>query len=489
MTTAGDFLQRFARGDRELPLPVELPVNIDGAAGSMTVEAVLRLLPKKRIVFRGVWNGRPVVVKLFAAGRGGRRNIRRELAGYRLVSGAGLTTPELLGQCDVHGEYSGLIYALIDDAPSLVQRWENFEAAEKKHWLTRIVQAALALHRAGGYQEDIHLGNFLLRDGRLYILDLGSMVIEREGRSLRNSRCLANLGQLIAQLPVAEQGLLDEAIDAYFAQSQWVDRKAAREQLEEYTRRAWRIRLRDYLRKARRVCSLTCFEQSWQFQWACRREWWGDDARQFLRDPDAYMARGQLLKAGNTATVAAATMNGRPVVIKRYNIKNWRHALSRSLRPTRAWHSWRYAHLLELIGIPSLKPVALLERRFGPLRGKAYFVSEWIDAPDLLGTGRRRALSESELRALQSVLLQMQTCRLSHGDFKANNLLVTRGEIAVIDLDAMCRHRDVRGFRRAFKRDLARLQRNWVEGEPIFAQVNAVIGEIAALRLQARPHL
>ena len=491
MTAGADFLQAFARGERELPQPAQLSVAIDGVSHPVAVESILRLLPKKRVVFRGALNDRAVVIKLFAARRGGERNIRRELAGYQLVVGAGLDTPELIGQCVTQdGAYVGLVYELIDSAPSLAQCWDRFSVEEKKYWLEKVVYSALALHRAGGYQEDIHLGNFLLREEKLFILDLGSMVTERKGRPLRPARCLANLGQLVAQFPVAEQSLPDGAIDGYFTQSQWVDRKAAREKLQEYTRRAWRVRLRDYLRKAKRECSLTCFEQKLDFLWACRRDWSGEDTQRFMKDPDAYMAQGQLLKAGNTATVAKAVMNGKVVVIKRYNIKNWRHALSRSVRHTRAWHSWKYAHLLELIGIASLKPVALLERRWGPFRGEAYFVSECIEASDLLSVGRRRALSESEMNSLRSILLQMETCRLSHGDFKANNLLVAPSGIAVIDLDAMRRHYEPRGFWRAFRRDLARLQRNWVEGEPAFTPIYSLVAEISALQQQAgRPYL
>lgn len=489
--TTSEFLQAFARGERQLALPAQLEIQLEGMHRSVRVDGVLRLLPKKRVVLRGVVDDRAVVMKLYAVNRGGERNVRRELAGHRLVAQAGVDTPELIGQCTAgQGAFTGVVYSLIDSARSLAECWPEFSSAEKRHRLDQVVSSALALHRAGGYQQDIHLGNFLLRDGRLYILDLGSMVIPRRGRPLRPKQCLANLGQLVAQLPVAEQALLDDAIDGYFAQSQWVDRRAAREKLQEYTRRAWRARLRDYLGKARRDCSLTATERGLDFFWACRRQWQGDDAQQFLRDPDAYMARGELLKAGNTATVVSAIMNGRSVVIKRYNIKNWRHALSRAVRPTRAWHSWKYAHLLELIGIPSLKPVALLERRWGPLRGRAYFISEWIDAPDLLGTGRHRALSPAELGALKSILLQMEKCRLSHGDFKANNLLVTPEQIAVIDLDAMRRHREPRGFWRAFRRDLARLQRNWVEGEPAFSQIYALVSEISALQQKSKnPYL
>lgn len=484
------FLQSFAVGDRTLPLPAQLVVLLDDAPVTLQVQEVLRLLPKKRVVLRASLDGRAVVLKLFAAGASARRNIGREQAGYALVREAGVPCPELLGECRSEDNlYQGLLYEAIENAQSLVQAWPQFDLAQRRRWLLEVARSTLQLHRAGGYQDDIHLGNFLLKDGRLYTLDLGSVVVVKHGRLLPRQRCLANLGQLTAQLEVGEQPLLDEAIDWYFTQRNWVDRRAGRERLQELTRRAWRTRLRDYLHKALRSCTLTCYEKHFNFLWACRREWWGEDARRFLHDPDAYMAGGEILKAGNTATVVKATMDGRPVVIKRYNIKNWRHALSRALRPSRACHSWLCAHMLELIGIPSLKPVALLECRCGPLRRRAYFVSEWIEAPDLLSIGRQRQLRAEELQALQDILLKMEKCRLSHGDFKANNFLVDGDRLVVIDLDAMRRHWERGGFWRAFRRDLRRLQRNWKRSEPAAEAVRALVGEVAVLQGRSRPHL
>jgi tRNA A-37 threonylcarbamoyl transferase component Bud32 len=296
---------------------------------------------------------------------------------------------------------------------------------------------------------------------------------------LAQRECLINLGQLIAQLDVGEHALADPAIDNYFAQSGWIDSLPLRNSLHQSIRHAWRRRLRDYLRKARRICSLTYFENTFRRLVAHRRGWEGDDLQQFLVDPDRFMAQGQLLKAGNSATVVKAEINGRPVVIKRYNIKNWRHAVARSLRPTRATHSWLYAHLLELVGIRSLVPVALLERRFGPLRSTAYFVAEWIEAPDLLSHPLDTPLNENEVAALRSLLLQMKKCQLSHGDFKANNLLLDGDAIAVIDLDAMHRHRSVHHFARAYKKDIERLRRNWPSGSVLQLQIESLTQEIS----------
>jgi RIO-like serine/threonine protein kinase len=56
----------------------------------------------------------------------------------------------------------------------------------------------------------------------------------------------------------------------------------------------------------------------------------------------------------------------------------------------------------------------------------------------------------------------MREYRLSHGDMKASNLLLTQsGEVELIDLDAMQEHRYDWTFERAFARDQQRFMKNW----------------------------
>lgn len=474
---ATDFLNEFTRGERKLTLPAELPVIIENRPATLALHSILRLLPRKRVVLKGAIQDKIVVIKLFAKSLSSARNIAREMSGYKVVHEAHVVSPELIGHfISPDKKFEGLVYEYIDDATELGKCWPQLDDNQKRNWLREVMNASLLLHRAGAYQEDIHLGNFLLKDARLFLLDMGSIVIHEA--PLSQPYCLFNLGQLIAQLDVREQPLADTAIDIYIARSGWIDSAPLRSDLHRAVRRAWRARLRDYLHKAKRICSLTFFEHTFTRLIAHRRGWESDQLQNFLHNPDDFIAHSQLLKAGNTATVVKSEINGRPVVIKRYNIKNWRHAISRCLRPTRAQHSWQYAHMLELMGTPSLKPVALLERRCGPLRGTAYFVCEWIDAPDLLSLGADYQLSDSNVQALQSLLSQMQKCRISHGDFKANNLLVDGDHIALIDLDAMQRHRSARGFARALRRDIERLLRNWPQGSAMYTQVAAITHDI-----------
>lgn len=469
-------LDAFLKGERKLVTPTTLSVIIDNQKKTLRIESILRLLPRKRLVIKATLDHQTVVAKLFVRSRSSQRHIARECAGYDTTSKAGVPCPKLLGTLATPcGRFEGVLYEFID-ATALSAHWPTFKINTKQLWLQRITQTMLALHKVGGYQSDIHADNFLLRDDTLYLLDLGSIVCTE--KPLSRTKSIANLGALIAQFFWAERTLFAQAITDYRTQRAWPDDKQFAEELSAAVRHSWQARKRDYLKKALRECKLTSVTQSLTQRQAIRRDWYSEQLVQLCRDPDSFIACATLLKAGNTATVVKAQINNKPVTIKRYNIKNWRHAISRALRPTRAEHSWLYAHWLELAGIESMKPIALIEKRIGFWRSTSYFIGSWIEGADLLSTGQQRQLSDGELTAVRTLLEIMRDALLSHGDFKANNLLLSENGVALIDLDAMREHPNERSWRPAFERDMARLLRNWPGDSAIVSQIKPLIASI-----------
>jgi Ser/Thr protein kinase RdoA (MazF antagonist) len=173
-----------------------------------------------------------------------------------------------------------------------------------------------------------------------------------------------------------------------------------------------------------------------------------------------------VLKAGNSATVIRAEVGARRCVVKRYNVKGPWHALRRSLRIIpRFRRSWLNGQRLHLLAIPTARPLALVERRWGPGRGVAYLVMEDLSDP---GVGGPRDLAE-EVRSgvaaervdqVVALFQALQVGELSHGDTKATNFLVdAHDRLCLIDLDAM------RSGRRALAGDVARFLDNFA-GRP-----------------------
>lgn len=178
--------------------------------------------------------------------------------------------------------------------------------------------------------------------------------------------------------------------------------------------------------------------------------------------PASVTARGRVLKHDGTTTVTVVGDPDRCWVVKRYNTKNAWHALRRLFRTSRAVNCWRAASRLRKAGIDTPRPVAAMEeRRFGILRGRSWFISEYIDGDTLAqAIGHDTGHPSPLVAQAADIVLRLRTAGIVHGDLKATNFLVHGDRIYLVDLDAT---RNPRGRRleAGLRKDLARFLRNW----------------------------
>ena len=96
-----------------------------------------------------------------------------------------------------------------------------------------------------------------------------------------------------------------------------------------------------------------------------------------LADLDGHIERGHIFKTGGAATVARVELDGRPLLVKRYNIKSRLHWLKRCWRPSRAWHSWIAGNRLDFLGIATwIFDIYLAERLNGISPNGAWTITE-----------------------------------------------------------------------------------------------------------------
>lgn len=425
----------------------------------------LRVLPGKRVVAEGRLDGQAVLAKLFIAD-GAERHLRRERDGIAALVAAGIDTPELLGEGAFDGNARILLTRFLGSAENLGDLWS---AAPRPPGdgaalalLTPAVGIVGRMHAAGLTQSDLHLGNFL-RDGeRLLVID--GDAVERHSAPLPATQAGANLAILFAQLPASWDAHLAPLLTTYRSASGIAPDAAG---LAAEIRRVRDWRLDDLLKKSVRDCSLFAVRQSLtRFTSAVRAE--AETVEPVLADPDAAIAGGTLLKDGNSSTVARIDVAGRSIVIKRYNLKSAGHALSRLWRPSRAWNAWQVAIRLRFLGIATPAPLALIEERWGPLRRRAWLVTEYRSGQHLRALLSADAAPPPDIaRALSDTFAALHQARISHGDLKASNLLWDGQELLLLDLDATTAHRDQTSFARAWQRDRARLLRNWPAASPL----------------------
>ncbi|MBF8159955.1 lipopolysaccharide kinase InaA family protein [Ectopseudomonas hydrolytica] len=444
-----------------------LPLTLELAGDSLVLERLLRVLPGQRYVGLARWQGRQVLAKVLVGGKA-QRHFQRELEGAERMARQGLVTPELLAYGFVEGQGGWLLFEYLDGAQSLWQAWrevaqEPLLGNGQQGVLAEALGAIGQMHAQGLWQDDLHLDNLLRHEGRLYLIDGGGVRWEMPGQPLSRARVLENLGVFFAQLPAELDPFLEELLIHYLLANG--EHALPLEMLQAEIAKVRRWRLRDYLKKAARDCSLFAARIGAFGLRVVRRE--AEAALQpLLSDLDARIEAGHIYKTGGAATVARVELDGRQLVVKRYNVKNWLHWLKRFWRPSRAWHSWIEGNRLELLGIATPRPLAVIERRWCWLRGRAYLITDYCGGQDIITrfeAYKQAVPPENELLALDRLFAALLRERISHGDFKGHNLFWddVQGAWSLIDLDAMRQHHSTRSFARAYARDRARFLRNW----------------------------
>lgn len=460
----------------QLPLRLQLP------DGELLLLQWLRVLPGRRYVARAEWQGQQVLAKLLV-GRKAARNYRREQQGAQALASQGLVTPALLASGYRGDAGAWLLFDYLENAVTLDSRWQEVAAqpplsASQQAVLGDALAAIAGLHAKGLWQDDLHLDNLLCKNGALHWVDAGSVRSTEPGRPLAATRALANLGVFFAQLPTEFDAFIPQLLQHYQRGDDRPVLPLAALQQQVARSRQWRMA--DFLGKLGRDCSLFSVQRGpARMQAVLRSE--ALALQPLLDDPDRFIAAGEILKAGRTSTVARVSLHGRILLIKRYNIKGLVHWLRRFWRPSRAWHAWREGHRLRFLGMATPLPLAILERRCGWLRGRAYLVTEFLAGENILARFFpyvHGAPPTEELASLDQLFATLRRARISHGDLKGSNLIWHNERWALIDLDAMRQHAVERVFARAYARDRERFLRNWPADSPLYQLLDQRIPEV-----------
>jgi tRNA A-37 threonylcarbamoyl transferase component Bud32 len=452
---------------RALPTPFHLVLDATDERSELECTTILRHLPGKRLVCSGTWHRQQAVVaKIFIDSSGAERHYQSELQGINALEDAQIPTPKLLFRGTLTDGLAPLL---------LFQKMEGFETlSERLSTLTSpddhlatlqpVVESIARLHAAGLRQRDTHPGNFLLSTNDVMIIDGDDIEPPYHG-PLPQKESMSNLALFFAQFYPKFDKIVPPLLETYGNCRDWSLNSEIRAEIKQEILHWREWRQKKYLRKIQRSCSAFIVKKDWTRFMACNRAWYSPSMQPLLADPDKYIKSGTILKDGNTATVARVTIESQIMVVKRYNIKNYRHALRRCLRPSRAMVSWKNAHRLRFLGITTPQPLAVIEERWGGLRKRAYFImahllGQTIDDAIIDAANDTHAL-EGYLDQLAALLKQLAAAQISHGDCKATNFLISSGQLYLVDLDGMQAHQSLSAFKRAFQKDLNRLQRNW----------------------------
>lgn len=449
--------------------PVPFLLTLGEHPRPIECQRIVRIVPKKRLVIFGRWNDQPIVAKLFFHPRRAKHHIEREIVGIETLREWGVPSPKLLLQSTAHKKrVQVLVFEQITHARNLEEIWQAKHSVEELHLLMHAVAIELATqHVLGIVQRDLHFKNLLVKGNVIYTLDGGS--IESVQQPLPKKPSLDHLGLFFAQLGVGTEALQQRLFQAYSEARGWIVKPADLKYLDMAIKKYHQLRRQRYETKLVRSSSLFVRKSRFTALSMYDRRYADDapDFNRFLTHPDSVFALPNtvILKDGRSSTVAKVVLDHRTFVVKRYNLKNTWHWLRRCMRPSRAVAAWRLANLLRLVGIPTAKPFAFIEKRFLGFRRTSYLLMEYIEGPHLgdyfskyhLDDPRFVAMAEKVLTLFKN-LAKMQ---MSHGDLKMTNILVKNERPVLLDLDGMKEYRTVKAALRAYHKEIKRFMANW----------------------------
>lgn len=467
-------LKEFQRLGHEFDQPFSLTLR----QHELTCEKVLRILPKKRIIILGDWRNQRVVAKLFFSRRA-EQHMRREIKGARFLNLAKIPSPSIIlyGQTSVSAIYF-VIYRYVEHAANIQDIWINKQDPMLlKKTLLAMQDILIRQHQNGLYYSDLHPHNFIIGHDRVYLIDPAEVQCVNFKLALSVEKSLQNLVVFYSQLAPKFQSIIIEAFRQYSLERGWKITQDLEKHMLKLLYRRRCLRLHDYVKKSLSTCRSFVAKVGFSVRYACMRNEFTSELRRFFQSSDEVIQEENILKNGNTCTTFKTQLNGKWVVVKRYNIKNFWHLLKVSCRnKSRALRSWENANALELLCVPSPKPIAYFEKRvMGIFLNKAYYIFEYVEG-ELLAQYLPEVHDEQEAASIVrqlNDLLQVFTCmRIIHGDMKATNFVYHHGRVYVLDLDAMSFCQSEKQFAKKHQKDIDRLLKNWENYPNILAHFN-----------------
>lgn len=426
---------------------------------SLSCQALLRVLPGKRQVYDALWNNRGVVVKVFSHKISASRHLKREWRGLNLLLKRGLSAPIPLfyGRTE-NGDLAMVVEKIVDSSTILDVFIATTSEGEKLNLLRLVCKELVKQHIKGVVQKDLHLGNFLLQKGDLFALDPAQMRFH--SREVSKKQAISQLAVLASFLGEENTEAITSLCEQYATARSW---KFAPGDMEVFWKKLAASRNRG-IKKGLEKCLRTSKRYIQIVKHNChttaRRSFFEKvDFTEFLQNIDKLMQEGQILKDGNTCFVSHVNLAGEEVVIKRYNYKGIIHSIRHTLKRSRARRNWLHAHRLVMLNIPTAMPLAFIEKRKLLVVYKSYFITEYINAQNLRDfLGDNSVLEQQRLSTVKKaieLLSKLTKHRITHGDLKHSNILISDNKLMIVDLDSMMVHKFNFLLKNKSKKDLA----------------------------------
>lgn len=456
------------------------PFLLDLPDGQFAIKKLLRIVPKKRLVFfaKNTLNNQSVIIKLFINDRKHNKDYKLLLDGYNRLKQSGLLTPQMIfSDLNVSFKQAYVITEYIENHSSEIHDGS---------FVSLLINAIVDLHKNFLYQTDLHLNNFIVdKDHNVHYLDCETIVYDE--KLISNKKAYDNFSLFLVQLSQTNANELEQHIEYYLGLlsetatfnayiTNFVGNKPRQLQLDtnhyifESANQQLKYNIRKFVLKTKRSCSDYILRKQKNVDLISNRKFYNSYENlfvEFTASPKKFIDKYKLevLKHGNTAHVYLINYHGVNLVIKYYLAKNFLHKMKFLFKKPRCLASWENANVLKNFQIKTSDPItSIIFKKFG-LINQSYFIMGYdVTYKSLASLGDEKPSAEI-LTKLIHLLSRFKALGIAHRDFKTVNLGLVGEELLVLDLDAMKIYKD--NFigrilaQRAHLKDVNRLFKCW----------------------------
>jgi len=347
-----------------------------------------------------------------------------------------LNIPKPLGWMErVHRGLVKESYYISEAIGSGVSLAENADILRDESVLAELAKTVKKIHDSGLFHRDLHAGNFLWNGESIFLTDLHRTRILR---SLSLNQRLWNLSHLFHSL----RSIWGETDQIRFFKKYFGEEPILYEKIEEYLQKvhSWM----DHLQK-RQWQSRTkrCLKESTEFSikkergvlYRHRKDFPLGHLKEVVEEHRRFVKERPLMLVKNSSEITISILKDgeNNLCVKQFRYPHIWDRMKEQFRHSKGLKAWIAANGLRARGIPSLKPLALVEKRNWSGLKESYFLLETFENDEELDRYILKGFShhwEKRLfiKTFAQWLSNFHKMGLYHQDMKTCNILVSKTE-------------------------------------------------------------
>ena len=401
--------------------------------GTITCTQVFRVIPGRRIVCVGKLGRNRVLVKLYFHPRRAKIHWRRSDTGCQVFVDRSLTAPKILfsGYLPQHELYA-MVFEYIENAVRFDTALANTPNEGQRQQLFDQVMACLARHHEQGIiQNDLHMGNLLLQGNAIYSVDGDQVHSYLHPVGKRPS--LANLAVFLSYCSPIHDAVIARHYRAYCSVRGWHVASRDTRKLIGIVKRVRKRHLASYMKKVFRSRDPFIVRKTHDYFSVRDRKAWDDEFTAVCNNPRAFVSECNGLHPDNDHS-CQLSINGQPITLYSACVSENRLLRRHGIISRR----WQNALRLNLLGIHTPRPIALIEKRESSGIWYAFLIvrsCEGILAQDFFASNSVPHYDKDvAAKRIAKAFLAMKQTGISVRSVRSTNVLISNLEPIFLDV-------------------------------------------------------